>query len=434
MKRVLIVAFYFPPIQNVGVLRPLSWARHLPAFGWEPVVITVYPSNMKNVFLNSELLKRIGPHAKILRAFYPDFLKFPLFRGFLGKILYQPFFERWFIPGPERFWNLFALKKLHAYISRHKVHAVLTTSPPTSVNLLGMEIQRKYGIPWIMDMRDEWTTNPYWCQKYERFTQDEYEKEKKLEKQCLGQAACILTVSEKIKARFCTYGDYKGKMAVIPNGFDGDDLPVPEAPEKGYMLRMVYGGSLFQRNLKLFFQALWDLKNAGDIKPNTLKIEIYTASDYRYYLKQFKPLIQAGDITFLGLIKHADFLLRLAKSNVALIFLDNPKGADSLVTGKIFEILGLRKRVFAMVPPDGDAAAIVKKSGLGPVVALEDYAGIKKNLHEVYQQWNTGSMGVTPDEAFIRNFDRKPQVRYLSQILNKTVGDEQKKTRTNTPL
>src|SRR2546430_11301840 len=40
MRRVALLAYYFPPVGGGGVQRPLALARWLPEFGWEPVVVT----------------------------------------------------------------------------------------------------------------------------------------------------------------------------------------------------------------------------------------------------------------------------------------------------------------------------------------------------------------------------------------------------------
>ncbi|HFE52934.1 MAG TPA: glycosyl transferase family 1, partial [Bacteroidetes bacterium] len=39
-KKVLFVAYYFPPAGGSGVQRVLKFVRYLPEFGWQPVVLT----------------------------------------------------------------------------------------------------------------------------------------------------------------------------------------------------------------------------------------------------------------------------------------------------------------------------------------------------------------------------------------------------------
>ena len=50
MKRVLMIAFHFPPLAgSSGIQRTLRFARHLPQFGWEPLVLTAHPRAYERV-------------------------------------------------------------------------------------------------------------------------------------------------------------------------------------------------------------------------------------------------------------------------------------------------------------------------------------------------------------------------------------------------
>ena len=40
MRRVGLLAYYFPPLGGAGVQRAVTLARRLPELGWEPVVVT----------------------------------------------------------------------------------------------------------------------------------------------------------------------------------------------------------------------------------------------------------------------------------------------------------------------------------------------------------------------------------------------------------
>src|SRR5262249_54985538 len=40
MRRVLMISYYFPPLGGIGSVRAVKFARYLPEFGWDPVVIT----------------------------------------------------------------------------------------------------------------------------------------------------------------------------------------------------------------------------------------------------------------------------------------------------------------------------------------------------------------------------------------------------------
>ncbi len=40
MRKVLVIAYYFPPIGGSGTQRPVKFVKYLPQFGWQPYVIS----------------------------------------------------------------------------------------------------------------------------------------------------------------------------------------------------------------------------------------------------------------------------------------------------------------------------------------------------------------------------------------------------------
>src|SRR3712207_2800304 len=65
-KRVLIIAYMFPPIGGIGVIRPVQFAKYLPQFGWEPVILTVAQTD--EYMMDASLLAELPPSVKIYRA------------------------------------------------------------------------------------------------------------------------------------------------------------------------------------------------------------------------------------------------------------------------------------------------------------------------------------------------------------------------------
>ena len=41
MKKVLIITYYWPPSGKASLYWPLGIIKHLPQFGWQPLVLTV---------------------------------------------------------------------------------------------------------------------------------------------------------------------------------------------------------------------------------------------------------------------------------------------------------------------------------------------------------------------------------------------------------
>ena len=68
--RVLMAAYYFPPLSGSGVFRSIKFAKYLPQFGWEPTVIsTDQPPNGWN-FADASQLKEIPMGMQVVRI--PD--------------------------------------------------------------------------------------------------------------------------------------------------------------------------------------------------------------------------------------------------------------------------------------------------------------------------------------------------------------------------
>ena len=71
MKRVLMVAFHFPPMRgSSGIQRTLRFVQHLPKFGWEPLVLTAHERAYEET--NQESLDELSPKLIVKRAFALD--------------------------------------------------------------------------------------------------------------------------------------------------------------------------------------------------------------------------------------------------------------------------------------------------------------------------------------------------------------------------
>ena len=61
MKRALIITYYWPPTGGSGVQRWVKFSRHLPEFGWQPVIYT--PENPEQLAIDESLLADIPAEA-----------------------------------------------------------------------------------------------------------------------------------------------------------------------------------------------------------------------------------------------------------------------------------------------------------------------------------------------------------------------------------
>ncbi|MBW6514916.1 MAG: hypothetical protein K0B87_09230, partial [Candidatus Syntrophosphaera sp.] len=161
MKKILYIAFYFPPLGGVAAIRSLKNVKYLAQKDYEVHVLTVRTALMRHP-RDRALLAELPAGVKVWRAFFPD-------PNWLFKLLYglklngvvKFIRQRLLVPDPEMLWRPFA-KNLLRHLLQDQCDfqaAVISSGPPSSLSL-GLFLKSKYGIPFICDFRDEWTNNP----------------------------------------------------------------------------------------------------------------------------------------------------------------------------------------------------------------------------------------------------------------------------------
>ena len=173
-KKVLIITYYWPPAGGSGVQRWLKFSKYLRDFDIEPVIYTI--DNPTYPILDASLEDEIPDNLEILKRsiFEPNSL-LSVFGGkknkesagflnpnptFLGKIA-QYIRANYFIPDARKFWIKPSVKFLTNYLKNNQIDVVVTTGPPHSMHLIGLELKKKMGIKWISDFRDPWTEIDY---------------------------------------------------------------------------------------------------------------------------------------------------------------------------------------------------------------------------------------------------------------------------------
>jgi|GEM_PF-504237 len=158
-RRVLLIAYYFPPLGGAGVGRPLQLAKYLPEHGWECDVLTVKPIAYR-VF-EPELLEQI-PDTRVYRAGSWDPQRLARLIG-IRKLADNPTSaqtagSRRFFPDSKTGWVSRAIKEGLRLANREPYDAIISSSPPISSHLVGMSLHHSTQSPWIADFRDFWTS------------------------------------------------------------------------------------------------------------------------------------------------------------------------------------------------------------------------------------------------------------------------------------
>ena len=171
-KKVLILTYYWPPSGGSGVQRWMYFAKYLKTLGWEPFVVTVDEKKASYPVLDFELLEEVKDLIVVktstqepLKVYSKWFTGSPN-RGIpQGQVSKKGWVARaaafmrgnFFIPDARKGWNSYAQKEAEKLLQNEGIQKVITTGPPHSTHLVGLQLKTKWGIQWWADFRDPWT-------------------------------------------------------------------------------------------------------------------------------------------------------------------------------------------------------------------------------------------------------------------------------------
>ena len=372
MKKVLIITYYWPPSGGSGVQRWLKFVRYFRDFGIEPIVLTVAPefAALPNIdeSLEHEIPAGIEVHktcAKSPFGFYKKIKKGTIPNsGFAGEgkaNLFDNLFRfirgNFFIPDARIGWNKFAIEKARELIQLHAIDTVITSSPPHSTQLIGLQLKKEFNLKWLADLRDPWTEIYYnkllfrtnWAKKIDY----------RYEQTCLQNADTLIVVSEDIKRRF---GEAREtileKTHVIPNGFDEEDFSHERTKNDAGIKYISYVGNLgLQYPIKAFFKTfselvkvdqLWRIRFVGNVS-DVVNIEIQKLGLEKWV--EFTPYVE-----------HKKAVEYMINSDLLLLIIPNTENNKGILTGKLFEYIATGNPIIYIGPEDGDALGILKKT------------------------------------------------------------------------
>ena len=428
MKKVLVITYYWPPGSGAGVFRWLKFCKYLREYGWEPVVYT--PSNPENPGHDPTLEKELPAGIQVIRRLIWEPYRFykivtgqkkeeKIQSGFLNENRKPSLTDKistWirgnlFIPDARKFWIKPSVRFLSSWLENHPVDAIVTTGPPHSLHMIGLQLQDKTGIPWLADFRDPWTQIDYHDKLM--LSKVAARKHQQLEKKVLSQADRVVTVSPHCASGLKAIGNRK--VEVITNGFDSDDFKgLPEYQYQSFSITHL-GSMNADRNPHLLWDVLQDLVNTDPFFRNHLRIRLTGKTD----LAVRKNLEKSGLIPytiFTPPLPHREALAHAADSAILLLPLNNTPNVMGITTGKLFEYMGLRRPILCIGPPGGDAARIIRETGSGTTVDFYD----AETCRETLLQWADRFRGkdLKPENRSSELYDRRKLTRKLSVILN----------------
>ena len=424
-KKVLIITYYWPPAGGSGVQRWLKFSKYLRDFEIEPVIYTIdnpsYPildkSSESEIPKDLEILKQAIFEPNSLLSIFGSTSKKES-AGFLnpnptffGKII-QYIRANYFIPDARKFWIQPSVNFLSNYLENNHIDAIITTGPPHSMHIIGLELKKKLGIKWISDFRDPWTEIDYFQQL--PLTKKATKKHQDLEQEVLINSDMVVVVGETMKDKFLKHTN---RIEVLTNGFDTIETSLTQELDQKFSITHV-GLMNSDRNPTILWEVLNEISNTNPDFKNDLRIKLIGKLDDAVI--QDLKVFDHNTIETIPYLDHKDVSKYQASSQVLLLSINEVPSAKGIITGKIFEYLQAKRPILAIGPEDGDAAMILKNTNAGTIVGFKNKTALKATILNLYKDYKEGVLFVKSID--IEQYHRKNITSQLAEVIKKLVS------------
>lgn len=424
-KKILIITYYWPPAGGPGVQRWLKFVKYLPEFGWKPTVFIPenpsYPivdETLKNeVAEDLEILKqKIWEPYQLAELFGKDNKKFKAGQFDVGKNQsWKSKLSVWvrgnfFIPDARVFWVKPSAKFLKEYLKKNQFDAFVTTGPPHSVHLIGLELKAYFpNLKWIADFRDPWTEISYY--KHLKLTKKSDQKHRKLEQQVFANADFTLATSFSDAKNFCEKG---ANAFCITNGFD-EVMTAPKVAVERNKFTLSYIGVLEQlRNPEVLWQVLNELIEENEDFRNNFELKFVGRIDDKILDKIENSEVKAS-VNHLGYLSHSEANKEMQDSDLLLITNFPDDRSKGIIPGKIFEYLATGKQIISFGPKDSDVKQILAETNAGKHFSYDDAQNLKAFILNKFDDWKSGNLSTQTRN--IVQFSRRNLTEKLAEIL-----------------
>ena len=464
MRRLLLIAYNFPPVGGAGVQRPVKWVKHLRQFGWDVTVLTT--ENPSVPARDESLLADIPSDVSVVRArtWEPDYgVKQGLVETTNAgstslsvrlksavKNMVKRSVKLLLQPDPQVLWVHNAIRAGRNILRERRHDAILVTAPAYSSFFIGTSLKRSFALPLILDFRDEWDMSGRYLENAQR---DWFSSgiQSAMQRFVLKRADAVVATT---KASTANLGEklIRLKRPNVPavtvyNGFDSEDFglhseiaevrpsfsnspndPGIQSASQDAVLpaprfRLLYTGTLWNlTTIEPLVQAVLQLQSTD---PDLVaRLELVCVGRKTDEQKQILDRLKSAACRFelIDYCQHAKVLEWLHDADAVCLLLSDVPGAERVVPAKLFEYLAIRKEMLAIVP-QGETADIVRRFFPAGPVEPKNISGIADWLK---QRLAGVSKSVTKNVEMVdlEEFSRVTQTRRLAETLDQLVSTQ----------
>ncbi len=447
MPRVLVVTYQWLPMFSAGVRQVANLCRYLPAAGWEPHILTKDWSDgaaPEDAPLGMSLqpidgvpaLKSAGSLPVVLAPYQLRDNRWMRWhaRADAARAAHGPLsphtWLRWALdatyplygdyPDQHRGWVEPAVAAGMAAVRQYGISAVVSVCPPATAHIVGGEIARRVGIPWVIHFAD---LGSFYQGPGDGRSRRERWESHTLAKQWLQGAARSACISPAMVSYVrATYG-VSGEVVVMP--FDPEERRVAPHRQEGAPLRLVHVAAIYpdDQRPEVLFDALDALLDAGSLASTDIVVEFVGSGCEGWLAERVQGRACESMIRITERVAPSEAVRMQREADVLLAFnhqRENTYTRDGTLRypGTIFEQWNAGRPTIAVGPDHGGFLwQLLIDSGTGETA--DDAPMLAAALLRLRDELrDTGRIAFHGDETAIARYGAAEQARRLGGVLD----------------
>jgi glycosyltransferase involved in cell wall biosynthesis len=422
--KVIIFAYDFPPSNSVGAQRPYSWLKHFNDFGIYPVVITRHWDAVSTA--DDRIRPSQSKENETLETEFGTILRVPFLPNIRDRILLKYGEQHAVIRRILSLWYSMAqyvfassdnrrnmLDAAREYVKKNPCDIIIATGEPFILFHYAKILSKEFGIPWIADYRDGWSTN-YHLQStasgLDQLINNLYFTP--LEKRIVATSALITTAAPAIRTDLCKLHPTKNAK-VIFNGFFPEMFETLTKKEKrtNQPFIIAYSGTLYPyQKLNMFIDGFEKFVRLSALSPSEIQVHFLGLEyqpDQMKRLLDYKPDLNKY-IKITGRMPHSESLIVLNQADV-LLLLTNARFGQ--IYAKVFDYVALGKPILMCENDQGPLEQILNDAGTGHIADNSDQ--VCEQLSSLYETLPSATINA----AHVQQYSRKYQAERLANFI-----------------
>lgn len=410
MKRILMVAFHFPPAAaSSGIQRTLRFVQNLPSLGWEPVVLTAHPRAHEST--NQALLADVPASVRVVRTFALDTARQLAICGRYPGFLARP--DRW------QSWRFAAVAAGLTLLRRERFDALWSTYPIATAHRIAAALHARSALPWIADFRDPMAQHGYPSDPRT------WASFKAIEQHAITHAAhsVFTTAGAAALYRERYPAVSTQRIVVVENGYDEQTFgaaetvtgtPEPLLPGR---LTLLHSGVVYpsERDPTQFVQALARLKASGTIGESSFRMR-FRASEHDALIAELARSAGVTDlIELVPAMPYQEALREMLRADALVVM--QASNCNAQVPAKLYEYMRARRPILALTDPSGDTAKVVLRSGVRAVAPLDSADAMAQMIRHFVTDPGSRPGWIATGDA-VRRASRRARAVELAALLD----------------